>query len=311
MAYEVLLAGVDVTPQFEIAKNALLNYIVIALSFLILFLFGYFIGAVIASVLKRVLTVSDLEKSLVQYGAVTSKTWGSIIQFVATYVKWYLTVGVLTILNIQVLLWVFQFLSSLFWFIMLSILGILAGGVFYKLVREFLIDIGLEEHLKKHNLAGAFGGMSLLGILASIAKWYITLIFVSTGIEQLLPGRPGEVPPALVLFVRQLMNYVPHAILGTLVLLAAMLLARFSAENIRRRNMEAGGIIAGCTEIMIMFFGIVLALPKYGVEDVSVLTDSFKLLTLGISLGLGLALGLGLKDAVAIVSKNHVAKKTK
>lgn len=268
---------------------AVLSYAESCVGVILLFILGYVLGSGACRMVRRALHRVELEKTLLRYGAIMSELWTPITEFVSQYIKWFIVVSVLSTLEITVLTDLWIFMSSLLWFIVLLVAGLLVGGIAFKIVKEGLVTLGLETGLQKHGLTDAFGGLMVSNILADIVKWYLVLLFLDEGVCKLGLTR-------LSLFIDDLITYVPNAVLGTLVLLAALLIARFVRVQLTARKLEFSEVLALCAESTIIFFGIVVALPKFGVEDVSVLEDSFKILFAGVSLGLSVAAGLGLKN---------------
>jgi hypothetical protein len=278
------------------------------------FVIAYFIALLFSVALKRVLTLREMEEFLIRHGAMTSKLWNSIASFIAQYLKWYLTLVIAVIgldmtlasmlqramtvkvSDIAVVKGVFDFLSQLLWFIVLTVGGLIAGGVVYKVIKEALDGLGLEEQMKKQRIEGAFGDTQLSSILAGIVKWYVVLLFINEGTTKLNLQ-------VLARFMGALVDYVPEAISGLLVLIVSIVLARFASERIRERSLSFGQIFAVGIESTIVFFGIVISMPLIvRGADVSILSDAFKILMVGVSLGMAIALGLGLKDSIADVS---------
>jgi len=287
--------------------NSLISYAGKGVNFVILLLVGYLFAYLISQIIKKILELGEVQKNIVRYGAMTSKLWLSITGFISQYLKWYLTIAVLTTTRISIVYQVFAFMSNLLWFFILLVIGLFLGGMAYKIIKQALENIGLEEELKRHKISNAFGGLTLSSILASIAKWYVVLIFLSTGIEQLLPvdSTTGQAP-TLTIFTRNLMTYIPQAILGLLILIAALLISHFVSQRIIERKTPFSTILGMSAEAIIIFFGIVLALPKFGVENVDILEDAFRIISAGAALGLAIALGLGLKDPISEIAKKHV-----
>jgi len=278
--------------------NTLLYHTAMALRFIFVFLIGYIFACIVSVVVKRILNVGELQKTLIKYGATTTKLWESTTNFVAQYLKWYITVMVLTTLTIPMINIVFVFMGNLLWFILLAILGLILGGVSYKLVRDTLDNLGFDAELKKHKMSNALGGYTLSGILASIVRWYVILLLLGQGVDKLSL-------PKLSLFLNDVMAYIPDAVLGLMTLIISFLIANLAGMKIRDRKVVLSEFFAICAELVVVFFGAVMALPKFGVTNVSILEDSFKLLVAGLSLGLAIALGLGLKDSVAALSKKY------
>ncbi|MBD3262096.1 MAG: hypothetical protein GF334_10605 [Candidatus Altiarchaeales archaeon] len=262
-------------------------------TFIVLFIGGYFIGLLVSSAIKRVFSLKEIENSLVRYGAMTTKLWGSVTHFFALYFKWFITVMILTATGFPLVSELFFFMRDLLGFLVFGLIGLLLGGVLNKLVKEILSSLGVEEWLKKHRIDGAFGGLSLSGILAGITKWYVVLLFVQQGTTILSLS-------VLSKFISDFVLYIPEAISGLLILLLSLLVARFTSDRIKQRRLRLSEEYALAVESVIVFLGVVMALPiLFSDVDVSILTDSFRILVAGISIAVAVAGGLGLKEAVA------------
>jgi hypothetical protein len=281
---------------------------------------SYFAALLFSIGLKKLMTAKEINDFLIRYGAMTSKMWESTATFITQYLKWYLTF-LLTAIGFDIILafltpdplavkmteitlvkWAFEFLTSLLWFIVLTAAGLIAGGIVCKIIKEALEDLGLEEQMKKHRIEGAFGGIPLSTLISGTVKWYVVLLFMNEGTLKLDL-------PVLSKFIGALVAYIPDVLSGIMILIVTLIIARFTSGRIRERNLGFSEAYALIVETMIIFFGIVLSLPIFikGV-DVSILTDSFKILTIGISLGMAIALGLGLKDSITEISTRYGKK---
>ena len=301
----------------ELSGLSILQGLLINIFWLLLaFIMGYVLGYVVSNVIRKLLTINKLEKGLVRYGAVTSELWASIVSFVAQSAKWWFVILIVVsayqnafqVDSVQdPIVMFFYFVNSLLLLALLTVGGLLIGGVLYKITKDFLISIGLESELGKHKVADSIGGIPISNILASIVKWYTVLLFVWQGL--VVFNAPFSISPEFnklgMVMEGVLVGYVPEAILGLLVLLVALIIADFAGSNIRKRNVSFAEILAMGAETIIVFFGAVLALPKFGIHNVSILEDSFKILMIGISVGLAIAMGLGLKDVVAEAGKAY------
>jgi hypothetical protein len=277
-------------------------YLVLILNFLLLFVVGYLVGYVVSNALRKVLSIPHLVKSAVSYGVMTSKLWDSISSFLSQYMKWFITVLVLSTSGIPLFNSIAEFMVSLLWFILLTVVGLAIGGIFFKVIKEALIHVGVEEQMKRHRVEDAFGGLTLSGIVAGLAKLYIVLLFMAEGTLKLNL-------PILTFFISDVLAYIPEALSGVVILMVALLIARFASESIRSRRINFAEILALCVEAVVVFFGIVISLPiLVKSADVSILTDSFKILIAGIAVGSAIALGLGLKDSIADLSTRYEKK---
>jgi len=268
---------------------------------------GYLLGYFISKVIERLLKITELQKTLVKYGAVTTHLWESIVSFVSQYIKWLILVFIVNVMFIENLMInsLFNFLFNILGFVIFVVLGLLIGGVLYKIAKDTLVAIGLEAELEKHKVADTLGGLPLSSILAGILKWYVVIIFVKQGVELLQL-------PTLSDAMNQLYLYIPQAILGVLILLATLIIADLASSNVKKKGYAFSDLIGLGVEVVILFFGVILALPRLlGVQDpegrvfiqsLSVMTDSFKFLMIGVAAGIAIAVGLGLKDAIMKVT---------
>lgn len=286
----------DTVTYFVQRGPDLLGYMLLIVAILaFLFALGYLLGIVIAAALKRLLLLESIKSKLVKYGASSAGTWASLAGFIAESARWLTVAAILSLTELRVFLDLFMFAWSLFVFVLLAVAGLLLGGVVYKLFKEGFVALGLEEELKKFNVSDSVGLVPISSILASIGKWYVVILFVSTGMGYFpLPAQFG-----LYAFMNSLVVYVPHVIFGFIVLLSALILANFMSNRIKYRNMPFSDMLALGFEAVIIFFGIVLALPEFGIKDVSIIADSFKILMIGVAVGLAIAMGFGLKDSVS------------
>jgi hypothetical protein len=297
------------------------------------FIVGYVFGHIISKVIEKVLKIGELQKTLVKYGAVTTHLWDSITNLLSLYIKWLIVVIALDKALIAVVAYFTNmptytsfltpftdFLVSLLFLIVLVIIGLLLGGFLYKITKDSLVAVGLEAELEKHHVADSLGGIPLSSILASIVKWYVVLVLLTTGTQQFLSTVViGTEELALKTTMEGLMAYIPQAILGVLILIATLIIADFASTNIKKKKLAFSDLLGVGVEIIILFFGVILALPKLlGVQDpegkvfiqsLSVMTDSFKFLIIGVSIGLAIAIGLGLKDAIAKATKYYEEEK--
>jgi len=336
-----LNTSVAVPPVFEYPitmdqiMSTIVEYGMIGLLLIAAFIGGYILGYIASKVLRRILMIGELQKTLVRYGAVTSNLWESIVNFIAQYVIWLIVIFVIHTVFVQPtgvsvtgeLIYTHPLIDSLFKFmvnllslILFAIIGLLLGGVLYKIIKDTLEAMGLEAELEKHKITESLGGISLSTILAGIVKWYVVLLFLTTGVQQFLSTiQIGEEELFLEKFMVGLMDYVPHVVLGILVILASLILASLAADKIRYRPVNFAEPVALAVEVVVIFFGFILGIPfLFGFADkeifsqsFGVLTESFKYIVIGISIGLVMALGLGLKDVVAKAGIKYEEELTK
>ncbi len=271
---------------------------------LILFILGYLIGSFIFSKLvRRILLMDKLQNQLISLGATTKPVWKGIVEFTSQYTLWLTvsfaltaSVGLVPIFDI----FFTYVMIPLTILISLVICGFLVGGILGKLTKDVLLTTGFEESLKKYNLGESFAGSQLSSILAGIVKWYAFILFVAEATNQVLSEA------IITETLKKILNYVPNAILGVFVIIASVILADFVANRIKKTKTYLSGLLSTGIEVIIVFFGIIFALPRlFGITDpgvfevsLQVMTQSFQILMVGLSLGIAIALGFGLKDSM-------------
>jgi len=277
---------------------------------------GLILGWFVSKILDRLLRISDIQKTLVRYGAVTTHLWDQVVTFLSHYMLWLTLIFVInvTFYRNHLLEGLFLFMTNLLALVVFTLIGIMIGGIIYKIGKQTLVAVVLEAELEKHRISDKLGGISLTTVLASVLQWYIVLVFLTTGVQQFLSTiHVSGTELALSEAMKNLMNYVPQAILGVLVIIATLIIADIVSVNLKKKTHAFSDAIAIGAEAVVLFFGVIIALPKLlGVPDpegvifmqsLSVMTDSFKFLVIGISLGIAIAVGLGMKDYVARVAK--------
>jgi len=288
-----------VTESLNTQISQIVDYAGAAIVFMILLIFAYIIGWLASKIIYRMLKFEKLEDVVIKYGAMRSKMWADTINFLTLYAKWFIVISILTLSDIPLITSdIYPFMTQLLWFIVLVIVGLIVGGFFSKFVRDISLDFGWEDKLVKYGLVDALGDIPVTGFLAGIVKWYIVLIFMAQGVDLF------QSLPVLTEFMNGLMAYIPQAILGGFIMLVALLISDYTGDRIKQKQVPFSETMALFAETVIVFLGMVIALPHFGVSDISVLKYSFLILVAGVSLAIAIAFGFGLKDAV-----NHLAKK--
>ncbi len=275
-----------VTKAFEF----FISYMLIAFQAVVTLGVGYTLGLVVSSFIGALLSIKEFEKQLVRYGAMTSKMWGSIRSFIKHYIRWFVVALILTTTGLTITFSIYSFMTNLFWFIILTVIGLILGGVVEKTVKDAFDVVGIEDQLKKLQAESALGGIAVSSMVGAVLKWYIVLLFMGEGMMRLQLSFISD-------FIKDVLIYIPAAISGLVLIVVSLIVGRYASECIKSSKNPFSDLAAAAVEVMIIFFGIVISLPILKEDiDVSVLTDSFKILMAGLSLGLAIALGLGCKE---------------
>jgi hypothetical protein len=294
----------NITQLLNIQISRIMDYSGIAVVFAVLFIFAYVIGTIAAETLRKILKYQKLEEFIVKYGILRTKAWGDATGFLVFYTKWYSIAFILTLSDITLITaQIYPFMHNLLGFIILIFLGLTIGGIASKFVRDISMDFGWEDKLVKYGLADALGDISITSMLTGIVKFYIVVLFVAEGI--------GRFENLVVLskLMNDIIAYTPQAILGSIIMLVALLIADYAGDRVKHHKLNLEASVSLGIKAVIIFFGAVIALPHFGVENVSILEDSFKILMVGIALAIAIAGGLGLKDYVSKMAQKNEEKK--
>lgn len=276
-------------------------------------LLGYIIGSLIAAIVKRVLGIRELKEQIASSEIISLSFWGKIGGGISIYVKWLFVSIVLNYVveaSIDRGIWylklsqytnTFQsFMGGLGVFTLFAVVGIVIGAMVYRMIKGALDSIRVEERMAKHGLHDALGGLQLTKVIAGIFMIYVVIVFLGSGVDAVATPI-GQEANRLVVMFHSLVWLYPEFVLGGFIIIMGAIIGDFLKEKIRQSKATlASDNLAAIIQGMVLFFAIVLALPHFQIEEnVDVLTDSFKMIVAGVSIGLALALGLGLKDSFA------------
>ncbi|MBI1973805.1 hypothetical protein HYS54_03245 [Candidatus Micrarchaeota archaeon] len=175
-----------------------------------------------------------------------------------------------------------------------------------RVVIEIFKRVKLEQAFKDRGIPFEVAGFSMTRVVALLLRVFIVLGFIGAGVANSGTGLQ-ELRPIIMGFV----FYVPHLIVGLIVLIAGLVLARYLADVVRRsEEVPAAHMAAIVVQVFVAYAAIVTALPEILPRvDVSILSDAFKWFVaaagIAIGIGVGIAIGLGLKDQIARTASQH------
>jgi hypothetical protein len=189
--------------------------------------------------------------------------------------------------------------------LIIILLGWLIAKISEIAIKKLLIATQVDEWLKKMKLKESLYNLSISNTLSIIVKYYIIIIFLKEA-----SVRAGLV--FLAELIGDLINAIPNIMIGISIAIIALVFADFVRKRIKESLVpfkdQIGEIVYG----IIVFFAIVMALPKFGLTNTSLIEDSFKYLVLGLSLGISIAIGIGFGWAIKEgPAKEFFKKRTK
>jgi hypothetical protein len=197
--------------------------------------------------------------------------------------------------------------------IAILIIGLFAGRILGKVVSKVLDKIGVDEAVDKTAIGGTIkkSGMTTVGVFGALVRWFIYLIFIMAAVNVL------DIPMFTTL-MHQVVLYVPHLILGIIVLVAGLIVADFVmdkiGEQLTAKEVEFADTITSVLRAIFYLVVIVFALDQLLIETTIIYTFLVPLawgLAAGIAIAIGISLGWGTKDVVAEYIKEKLKEEKK
>jgi len=197
--------------------------------------------------------------------------------------------------------------------IAILIIGLFAGRILGKVVSKVLDKIGVDEAVDKTAIGDTIkkSGMTTVGVFDALVRWFIYLIFIMAAVNVL------DIPMFTTL-MHQVVLYVPHLILGIIVLVAGLIVADFVmdtiGEQLTAKEVEFADTITSVLRAIFYLVVIVFALDQLRIETTIIYTFLVPLawgLAAGIAIAIGISLGWGTKDIVAEYIKEKLKEEKK
>lgn len=180
--------------------------------------------------------------------------------------------------------------------VIILVIGLIIGKVLGRVVKEILVRTNIDQYFSKKELISI--DLSSLGSV--ITRWIIYLVFIQQaaiflGVE------------AITTFIGSVISIIPGIIEAVIVILVGYALAIFMKESILSSKSVYADIIGKIVFFLVIYVSIALALPFVGVNP-ALINNLLLVFIASIGLGLAIAIGLGLKDVIAALGKDYVAK---
>ena len=184
--------------------------------------------------------------------------------------------------------------------VILVLVGYLVGKILQIVTVRLLKVSGVDEYIKKTNLASALGNITISRIAGKIVEWYIILIFLQQAVVFL-----GEGPVSN--FIGQIVGYIPAVLAGIIIIVIGLLFGRYISNKIQVTQHRYKQTAASVAEFIIAYMALVMGLGTMGL-DVTILIEAFKIgftaLVLVAAIVVGIAFGLAFrKDAKRIIAE--------
>jgi hypothetical protein len=171
------------------------------------------------------------------------------------------------------------------------IIGWVLSKIVEKIVRKTLQELDVHKWEKKNHIDRALYGIKLTDIIIFVIKWYIVLLFLNEAATEVKL-------PFVASIIQSVLLLVPQIGMGSLFMIAALIFGHKISERVEKSKLLFGKIGAKVLYLIIIYFALVMALPKFGFENTEILVDTFRILMAGLALGGAIAIGIGFGTAL-------------
>ncbi len=192
-----------------------------------------------------------------------------------------------------------SFLPALIGAVIILIVGWFIAGLLANLIERGLKAIGLERAVA-HSGIGDFversgTKMSISGVIATLVKYFIFLIFVQAAANVI-----GI--PQLTEIINRIILFIPNVIVAMAIIVIGSVIAKFLSGLVRSSVSELGvgnpNLLATLTNYIVIGFAVIAAIDQLGIAATLVNTLLIGLIG-SVALAIGLAFGLGGRDVAA------------
>lgn len=203
------------------------------------------------------------------------------------------------------------FIPEIIGAIIILIVGLFVGRILGKVVSRILDKIGVDDAVDKTAIGDTIkkSGITTVGFFDALIRWFIYLIFVMAAVNVLNI-------PMFTNLMQQVVLYIPHLILGVIVLVVGLILADFVmdqiGEQLTAKEVDFADTITSVIRAIFYLVVIVFALDQLLIETTVIYTFLVPLawgIAAGIAIAMGIALGWGLKDVAAEYAKEKLKEK--
>lgn len=188
-----------------------------------------------------------------------------------------------------------------FWAAILAVLGYVMGWIAELITKYVINKCYFAEFFQRYNIDRAFLGISIQDLAGTLVKWWIFLGFLAQAVALFGLTQITD------MFVALYNLYISVAV-GIVYLVIGSMIAKYVGDRMRAKHVLGGGLTIAGIQGIIMYFALIVALPKFGITDTYILTKAIELFiwagAVAFGLGVGIAFGLGAQDTVKeILSK--------
>jgi len=193
--------------------------------------------------------------------------------------------------------------------IIVLVIGWLGAKMLRGLTSKVLRVCGLVElsqKIKFNDMLAKIGISSSLDQIIGGLIYYMVLLIVLISASEILGFT------VVLNTLNTLIAYLPHVLGAFLILIIALYLAKVIKEGIvsasSNLNIAYAGALSSVLEILIVGFGIVMALTELGL-DMTIFTANITIIIAGIVLAMALSIGLGSRSIMSnVLARYYIAQ---
>jgi len=196
-----------------------------------------------------------------------------------------------------------SFLPALIGALIILIVGWFVSGLLANLIERGLKAVGLEGAVERSGIGNfvrrSGTRMTVSGVIATLIKYFIFLIFVQAAANVL-----GI--PQLTEIINRIILFIPNVVVAMTIIVIGSFIAKFLSGLVRSSVSELGvgnpNLLATLTNYIIIGFAVIAAIDQLGIAATLVNTLLIGLIG-SVALALGLAFGLGGRDVAAQITQ--------
>jgi mechanosensitive ion channel-like protein len=193
--------------------------------------------------------------------------------------------------------------------IIILVIGWLGAKILRGLTTKVLRVCGvveLSQKIKLHDMLARIGITSSLDQIIGGLIYYMILLIVLISASEILGFT------VVLNTLNTLIAYLPHVLGAFLILIIALYLAKVIKEGIvsasSSLNVAYAGALSSVLEILIVGFGIVMALTELGL-DMTIFSANITIIITGIVLAMALSIGLGSRSIISnVLARYYIAQ---
>lgn len=196
-----------------------------------------------------------------------------------------------------------SFLPALVGAAIILVVGWFVSGLLANLIERGLKAVGIERAVE-HSGFGDFVArsgtkMTVSGVIATLVKYFIFLIFVQAAANVI-----GI--PQLTEIINRIILFIPNVIVAMAIIVIGSVIAKFLSGLVRSSVSELGvgnpNLLATLTNYIVIGFAVIAAIDQLGIAATLVNTLLIGLIG-SVALAVGLAFGLGGRDVAAQITQ--------